>query len=1351
MNRIPTLTALALILCSGFAIAQNWQQGFDFRATAGYVNDPPTSTYVLATTAYPTTVNGVTFGWANTALVASRDRSTMVDPRLAGINYASNASPATFYVDLPSAGSYNLLLAMGDDGYTQCWTKCQIQFLDGNTLLGTVSGGQEGLGYFYDATGKNWSATAWPGSNVALPVTLSGTRLTVVVGSNLNTGDITPIAFLGIVQTSAVPNFTLTANPSSLSVQQGMQGTSTITTRISGGFDSAINLSASGLPSGTTVGFAPNPIAAPGAGSSTMTFTVGSNTPVGTYPITVTGNGGGIEQQTTVTLTVTAMVQPDFTIAAQPTSLLIGQGNQGTSTISTTVMGGFNSAISLSANGVPTGTTVSFAPNPIAAPGAGSSIMTVVVGANTVLGTYPITVMGTGGGTQHSVTVTLTVTTGSQPDFNFAVGPEALNVVQGSKAMAGVYTNLLRGFDNAISLSASGLPSGVTLTFNPNPIPAPGGGSSQVAITTANNTPLGTYAITIMGSGGGVQHSASLSLTVVSPIWQQGFDFRGTVGYVSDPPDASSVVPGDLYPTDGQLATYGWQTGPQVGGSDRSRSVDARLAGLNYVSNGSPASFYIDLPAPGTYSLSLAMGDEGYAQCFVQCQIQFKDADRVLATLTRGLVHAGYFYDSNGNQWSAATWPASNTPLQVTMTGTELNVVVGTINPTGDSTPIAYLGVQQVSTTPTFALDAPGTVTVGQGEYGTVNVSTLLVGGFNSSIALSASGAPQGTTISFNPNTIPAPGAGTSVMTIIVAGNTAQGTYPLLVTANGGGVVENWHLLLTVGPPTQPDFSLDVPAAVSSAPGSQTTAEVDTTITGSFNSVVTLSASGMPPGTSVSFNPNPIPAPGGGTSTVTVTVSSNTLLGSYALTVAADSNGIHHAAPMTLTVSASGKVNLPAGTGWLQLGPTTEFCSQSPGATYFNELVGAVDALDFLSLCQQGSMVGYSGGTADTNGDRFFLWTSGHNNYQGNEMYELDLQGSTPTVSRITEPAWTVDNTDVPPDCACRGTLNCGQGMWHDGANNPVPNPYSEAASGGPKFESIPAPDGSYSQPSCGYGNLFQPNARETYAGLTYNPSTQKMFSFGGVPAANPTSTGMFSNWSLDLVQKPPKWSRLKDSSYSWYTSAIYDYTAGHATSGYHLVFNQGQTLYVYNESTDQYTTLANALPYLGYNTNMELDPIHHVVVLENGDNFGGYHLRIVNLDSCNGTTCTFANLDQESSCSGALGYWAGIAWDSRRKAMTIFPSATNCSGGGCVAPFNKAYLLNPDANNPITITYKGQQYTIPPQKCFAVSYGSHEGVDYPPVSVGPGVYSRFKYFPHEDVYLFVQHPNNGVWILRLE
>ena len=59
------------------------------------------------------------------------------------------------------------------------------------------------------------------------------------------------------------------------------------------------------MKAGTTVSFSPNPIAAPGAGTSGTTLAVGSSTAVGTYPIPVTGSGGGIQQSTTVTLTVT--------------------------------------------------------------------------------------------------------------------------------------------------------------------------------------------------------------------------------------------------------------------------------------------------------------------------------------------------------------------------------------------------------------------------------------------------------------------------------------------------------------------------------------------------------------------------------------------------------------------------------------------------------------------------------------------------------------------------------------------------------------------------------------------------------------------------------------------------------------------------------------------------------------------------------------------------------------------------------------------------------------------------------------------------------------------------------------
>jgi hypothetical protein len=101
------------------------------------------------------------------------------------------------------------------------------------------------------------------------------------------------------------PDFTIASSPSSVSVAQGTFGTSTITTSVSGGFNSALGLSASGLPTGTTAAFSPTSIGAPGAGSSTLTLTTSASTPTGTYPITVTGSGGGKTHTTTVNLTVT--------------------------------------------------------------------------------------------------------------------------------------------------------------------------------------------------------------------------------------------------------------------------------------------------------------------------------------------------------------------------------------------------------------------------------------------------------------------------------------------------------------------------------------------------------------------------------------------------------------------------------------------------------------------------------------------------------------------------------------------------------------------------------------------------------------------------------------------------------------------------------------------------------------------------------------------------------------------------------------------------------------------------------------------------------------------------------------
>src|SRR5262249_47697569 len=108
---------------------------------------------------------------------------------------------------------------------------------------------------------------------------------------------------LSVTVTSAA-DFSIAASPSSVTISQGASGGSTISTSISGGFNAALSLSASGLPSGVNAGFTPSSIAAPGSGSATLTLSVSSSAPVGTAAVTVTATGGGKAHSASVSLTV---------------------------------------------------------------------------------------------------------------------------------------------------------------------------------------------------------------------------------------------------------------------------------------------------------------------------------------------------------------------------------------------------------------------------------------------------------------------------------------------------------------------------------------------------------------------------------------------------------------------------------------------------------------------------------------------------------------------------------------------------------------------------------------------------------------------------------------------------------------------------------------------------------------------------------------------------------------------------------------------------------------------------------------------------------------------------------------
>jgi subtilisin-like proprotein convertase family protein len=151
-----------------------------------------------------------------------------------------------------------------------------------------------------------------------------------------------------------------------------------------------------------------------------------------------------------------AVVGNDFTISAtSPVSVV--QGTSGTSTISTAVSSGSAQSVSLSASGLPAGTTASFSPTSVTA--GGSSTLTFNVGATTAVGTYSVTVTGTGASATHTTAVSLVVT--SSGGGGCATGTFASTNVPRS-----IPDNNATGVSSTLAVTGSGTITAVTLSLH---------------------------------------------------------------------------------------------------------------------------------------------------------------------------------------------------------------------------------------------------------------------------------------------------------------------------------------------------------------------------------------------------------------------------------------------------------------------------------------------------------------------------------------------------------------------------------------------------------------------------------------------------------------------------------------------------------------------------------------------------------------------------------------------------------------------------------------------------------------------------------------------------------------------
>ena len=213
-----------------------------------------------------------------------------------------------------------------------------------------------------------------------------------------------------------------------------------------------------------------------------------------------------------------------YTLDATPKSATTAQGTSVAYTITVQSFGSFNKPVSLSiTSGMPPFATYNFvppAPQPPAA-GAVTSTLTVAVPLTTPVGTYVLNVTGhdtSSPAIVKSVLVTLSVTL-APADFKVEVSPNSLTINTTESKNAIVTVTSIGTFNQNVTLSVTGLPAHVTVTFTP-PAPQPpaeGTADSIMRITVGGDAVNATYPLTIVGSNGTRTRSANFTLIIVKP------------------------------------------------------------------------------------------------------------------------------------------------------------------------------------------------------------------------------------------------------------------------------------------------------------------------------------------------------------------------------------------------------------------------------------------------------------------------------------------------------------------------------------------------------------------------------------------------------------------------------------------------------------------------------------------------------------------------------------------------------------------------------------------------------------------------------------------------------------------
>jgi hypothetical protein len=228
-----------------------------------------------------------------------------------------------------------------------------------------------------------------------------------------------------------VRDFGLTASPTSLSLNVGGSGSSSITLTSLNGFTGVVSLTANCPSSSTPPGGGSSggggrriPMAPMGSvcpalslSSSVVTISRGGLVPVtlnvsrpsvmGNYTVSVMGQTGSASPHGASV----SLIIRDFNVSSSPSSLSIAVSSSGTLLVTVRSQNGFAGTVILAAMVFPSGPVVSFSPSSLtlAAGGSAASTAAISVPSGTPTGPYNILISASLGGSVHTTSVLVLV------------------------------------------------------------------------------------------------------------------------------------------------------------------------------------------------------------------------------------------------------------------------------------------------------------------------------------------------------------------------------------------------------------------------------------------------------------------------------------------------------------------------------------------------------------------------------------------------------------------------------------------------------------------------------------------------------------------------------------------------------------------------------------------------------------------------------------------------------------------------------------------------------------------------------------------------------------------------------